>query len=65
MKSRGKNNCPLCPTSTCEYGGNKEFQYQFKPPVVASYCRLMGRYLCNIDECPLPKNNPFKKQNKK
>jgi len=50
-----KHQCPLIVglrKEGCEHGGSKAYSYRFMRGT-AAYCRLVNRWICDIETCPL------------
>ncbi len=47
--------CRLSKDGWCEYGGNKHYNAGFVSGM-ASYCRKSKKWVCDLEKCPLEKN---------
>ena len=43
--------CKLSESLTCEYGGNKRYNYGFVSGT-AGYCRKLNKWVSDIEKCP-------------
>lgn len=51
--------CPLR-EKPCTYGGNKHYDYGFVRGT-ASYCRFVKRWVTDMEECPLSKQEQIER----